>query len=46
MYEILKSTLEYLKQKGGVIDPLTAEAYQYFDSLINGEQKEKKEDTE
>ena len=46
MYEILKSTLEYLKQKGGVIDPLTTEAYQYFDSLINGEQQEEKEDAE
>lgn len=49
MYEILKSTLEYLKQRGGVIDPVTVEAYQYFDALVNGSAKNniqtKKEET-
>ena len=39
MYEILKSTLAYLKQKGGVIDPATVEAYQYFEQQMKEEEK-------
>ena len=39
MYEILKSTLAYLKQKGGVIDPATVEAYQCFEQQMKEEEK-------
>lgn len=30
MYAILAGTLDYLEKKGGSIDPLTAQAYEYF----------------
>lgn len=30
MYAILAGTLEYLKKKGGSIDPMTVQAYEYF----------------
>lgn len=30
MYAILDGTLEYLKKKGGTIDPMTVQAYEYF----------------
>ena len=43
MYEILKSTLAYLKQKGGVIDPATVEAYQYFEQQIFEQQMKEEE---
>ena len=33
MYEILKGTLEYLEKKGGVIDPMTVEAWNYYQKL-------------
>lgn len=34
MYEILAGSLEYLEKKGSVTDPMTQDAYQYFDRLI------------
>ena len=37
MYEILKSTLEYLAKKGAVADPMTATAYEYFRQLVAAE---------
>ena len=33
MYAILSGTLEYLDKKGGSIDPMTVEAYEYFKRL-------------
>lgn len=33
MYPILSGTLEYLDKKGGNIDPMTVEAYEYFKRL-------------
>ena len=33
MYAILSETLEYLDKKGGNIDPMTVEAYEYFKRL-------------
>ena len=33
MYEILKSTLEYLAKKGADADPMTATAYEYFKQI-------------
>ena len=30
MYAILAGTLDYLEKKGGSIDPMTAQAYEYF----------------
>jgi predicted HD superfamily hydrolase involved in NAD metabolism len=30
MYEILKSTLDYLKAKGASVDPMTQQAFDYF----------------
>ena len=30
MFEILDGTLQYLRQKGGNVDPMTNEAYDYF----------------
>ena len=30
MYAILDGTLEYLKKKGGTIDSMTVQAYEYF----------------
>ena len=35
MYLILSGTLDYLKKKGGIIDPMTVEAYEYFKKIIN-----------
>ena len=37
MYEILKSTLEYLAKKGAEADPMTATAYEYFKQLVAAE---------
>ena len=37
MYEILKSTLEYLAKKGADADPMTATAYEYFKQLVAAE---------
>ena len=34
IYEILKSTLEYLAKKGADADPMTATAYEYFKQLV------------
>ena len=33
MYAILSGTLEYLDKKGGNIDPMTIEAYEYFKEM-------------
>lgn len=33
MYAILSGTLEYLDKKGGSIDPMTVEAYNYFKEM-------------
>lgn len=41
MYAILAGTLDYLKKKGGSIDPMTIEAYEYFKKL-KGENNELK----
>ena len=41
MYEILKGTLDYLNKKGSSIDPMTMQAYQYFESIM--EQKKQTE---
>lgn len=41
MYAILSGTLEYLDKKGGGIDPMTVEAYNYFKE-IKGEMNELK----
>ena len=30
MLKILSDTLDYLKRKGGELDPMTMESYQYF----------------
>lgn len=35
MSMILSSTLDYLKKKGGTINPVTVEAYEYFKKLTN-----------
>lgn len=35
MYLILSETLEYLKKRGGVIDPTTVEAYEYFKKMTH-----------
>ena len=37
MYEILKSTLEYLAKRGAAADPMTATAYEYFRQLVAAE---------
>ncbi len=34
MYEILKATIEYLSQKGSSIDPMTLQAFQYFENVM------------
>lgn len=34
MYEILKGTLEYLGKKGSTIDPMTMQAFRYFEDLM------------
>lgn len=41
MYAILEGTLEYLEKKGGSIDSMTIEAYEYFRNL-KGENNELK----
>ena len=41
MYEILKGTLDYLGKKGSSIDPMTMQAYQYFEGVM--EQKKQTE---
>lgn len=41
MYAILAGTLDYLKKKGGNIDPMTADAYEYYQKL-EGEPNELK----
>lgn len=33
MYEILAGTLEYLKKKGGSVDPVTQQTFVYFEKL-------------
>ena len=33
MYALLSGTLEYLDKKGGSIDPMTVEAYEYFKEM-------------
>ncbi len=35
MYEILDGTLQYLEKKGGSVDPMTNEAYDYFKELTS-----------
>lgn len=35
MYEILAGTLEYLKKKGGSVDPMTQESFVYFEKLTH-----------
>ena len=32
LYRIMKGTLEYLEQKGSRLDPMTAEAFAYYES--------------
>ena len=34
MYEILKGTLEYLGKKGSTIDPMTMQAFSYFEGVM------------
>jgi predicted HD superfamily hydrolase involved in NAD metabolism len=34
MYAILAGTLEYLEKKGGNIDPMTLDAYEYFKKMV------------
>lgn len=41
MYEILAGTLDYLNKKGGNIDPMTAQAYEYF-KKVKGDHDELK----
>lgn len=35
MYAILAGTLSYLEKKGGSVDPMTREAYEYFSKMLN-----------
>ncbi len=35
MYEMLDGTLRYLREKGGDVDPMTNEAYDYFKKLMD-----------
>lgn len=47
MYRILEGTLKYLHKKGGSVDPMTEEAYEYFKKQTeSGEKTEKGEPTE
>ena len=39
MYAILKGTLEYLQRKGGCIDPMTLQAYEYFKAHMKGNEE-------
>ena len=32
LYQIMKGSLEYLNKKGGRLDPMTAEAFAYYES--------------
>ncbi len=34
IYEILKGTLEYLNKKGNTIDPMTKQAYEFFEEVM------------
>lgn len=34
MYEILAGTINYLKGKGGCIDPMTIQTFTWFEKLI------------
>lgn len=43
MYEILKGTLSYLKQKGVSVDPMTRRAYDYFNANRKKPGRKKKE---
>lgn len=46
MYEILDSTLLYLKKRGGNIHPMTAEAHAYFSDLRKEAEKRKETENE
>ncbi|MGN0157789.1 MAG: bis(5'-nucleosyl)-tetraphosphatase (symmetrical) YqeK [Brotaphodocola sp.] len=35
MFEILKGTLQYLNRKGVSVDPMTLDAYHYFETLLS-----------
>lgn len=35
MFEILKGTLNYLNKKGASVDPMTLEAYRYFETMLS-----------
>lgn len=35
MFAILSGTLDYLNKRGGIIDPVTLDAYEYFKKIIN-----------
>ncbi|MCI8889014.1 MAG: HD domain-containing protein [Hungatella sp.] len=35
LYQIMKGTLDYLTKKGGRLDPMTAEAFSYYDKRRN-----------
>ncbi len=39
MYRILKDTLDYLREKGGVIDTMTEKTYQYYKKLTLEEEE-------
>ncbi len=41
MYEILKGTLDYLNGKGANIDPVTMEAYRFFENMREENESEK-----
>ncbi len=36
VYIILKDTLDYLKKKGGPIDPMSEKAYRFYEEEVNG----------
>ena len=40
MYEILKGTLEYLGKKGNTIDPMTLQAFAYFEEVMKKKNEE------
>lgn len=40
MYTILKNTLDYLKEKGKEIDPMTQVSYEYFEMLMKSKHKQ------
>ena len=43
MYAILKGTLDYLGRKGGSVDPMTREAYEYFSALLKKGETDERE---